>query len=348
MVDIILSVDSFFNDDEKKKVSRNKGKSLIQFPENYVVLDIETTGLNPNFDDIIEVSALKVCHGEIVDFFTSLIRPVRLVSVYDDSHDPSCIILRGKAYKRMFDPIDSFITDLTGITNKMLVSAPYIQDVLPSLQRFIGNEIIIGYNVNFDINFLFDQFKLMDIHFKNDFVDVMRIARKLLPELPNHKLQTVSEYFNFSTDSMHRGVEDCKLTFRCLSEMKKIILDKFGSYDAFSDLFKKYTLHSSDIISTTTDYDETHILYGKNCVFTGTLELMTRKEAMQHVVNIGGFCQDNVTKKTNFLILGNNDYCSSIKDGKSNKHKKAEALKLNGQDIEIIAESTFYDLLQQN
>ena len=68
---------------------------------------------------------------------------------------------------------------------------------------------------------------------------------------------------------------------------------------------------------------------------------------MQIVADLGGINEDTVTKKTNFLILGNNDYCSSIKDGKSSKHKKAEKNKLKGQNIEIIPESVFYDMISE-
>ena len=72
---------------------------------------------------------------------------------------------------------------------------------------------------------------------------------------------------------------------------------------------------------------------------------MIRKEAMQIVVNSGGKIGNTVTKKTNYLILGNNTYCTLIKDGKSNKQKKAEKLKLDGQDIEILSEDVFYDMI---
>ncbi len=66
---------------------------------------------------------------------------------------------------------------------------------------------------------------------------------------------------------------------------------------------------------------------------------------MQAVVNIGGICGDSVTKKTNFLILGNNDFCMSIKEGKSSKQKKAEALILKGQDLMILSESAFFEYI---
>lgn len=93
------------------------------------------------------------------------------------------------------------------------------------------------------------------------------------------------------------------------------------------------------------DIDETNPFYEKECIFTGKLERLVRKEAQQLVVNMGGHCGTSVTKKTNFLILGNNDYCKSIKDGKSSKQKKAESLKLKGQDIEVIPEDVFYEML---
>jgi len=72
---------------------------------------------------------------------------------------------------------------------------------------------------------------------------------------------------------------------------------------------------------------------------------MNRKDAMQTVVNLGAILDNSVTKKTNYLILGNNDYNVCLKGEKSSKHKKAEKLKLEGQDIEIIDENSFYDIL---
>lgn len=72
---------------------------------------------------------------------------------------------------------------------------------------------------------------------------------------------------------------------------------------------------------------------------------MTRAEAMQIVVNVGGKCENNVTKKTNYLIIGNLDYCSNVKGQKSSKMKKAEDYKLKGYDITVIPESVFYDML---
>ena len=101
-------------------------------------------------------------------------------------------------------------------------------------------------------------------------------------------------------------------------------------------------------ITVIVETKKTHPLYGKVCVFTGKLELMSREQAAQLVVNLGGTCGNGVTKKTNYLILGNNDYCSTIKDGKSSKQKKAEQLILSGQDLQIIPEDVFYELVLEN
>jgi DNA polymerase-3 subunit epsilon len=106
-------------------------------------------------------------------------------------------------------------------------------------------------------------------------------------------------------------------------------------------------LRAANITATTTNFDETTSVYGKVFCFTGALQKMDRKDAMQIVVNLGGQCGDGVTKDTNYLVLGNNDYCASIKDGKSGKHKKAETYKANGMDIEIISENVFYEMLAE-
>lgn len=184
----------------------------------------------------------------------------------------------------------------------------------------------------------------------NNFIDTLRIARKILPELKHHRLDDLTEYFNKEMRSEHRSLNDCTLTNDIYNELVALALDKYETVENFKKQFKKH--HSSsavkakEIVAQTTEFDEEHPLYVKTCVFTGTLEKMLRKDAMQIVVDLGGICGDTVTSQTNYLILGNNDYCKNIKDGKSNKQKKAEKLKKQGQDIEIISENVFYDMIE--
>lgn len=293
----------------------NKGKSLIDFPSDYIVLDLETTGFDTRYDKIIEICMLEVKDNIIVSTFNKLINPGI--------------------------EIDEYVQELTGITNEMLKDAPSISDLSNEILEILGNNIIIGHNISFDVNFLYDN---LDGKVTNDVIDTLRISRKLLPDLNHHRLIDLVNYYNISKNGFHRAKLDCDYTFALYNIFKENISDK----EAFINSFNKIShnkLHASDIISVNTEFDEEHPFFGKNFVFTGTLDTCKRSDAMQLVVDKGGNCQDNITKHTNYLVLGNNDYCSSIKDGKSNKQKKAEQLLLSGADISIISENVFFDML---
>lgn len=326
-------------------IKRNKGKSLLDFPSDYVMIDVETTGLSPEYDSIIEISAIKVVDNVATDTFTSLIQPDNYYYVDEDEDSCEYVILNDD--KVFF--VDSFITQLTGITNEMLLSAPCLSSVLPDFLKFIGGSILVGYNVNFDVNFLYDSIlEHCRVELKNDFIDALRIARRLLADLPRRKLDDLIVHYDITPRSMHRGLSDCEKTIDIYNCLKKDTLDKYGSIDAFKAECKrqKRGIRAEDTTAETDEFDESHPLYNQVCVFTGTLERMARKEAMQLVSNVGGINGNSVTKKTNYLILGNNDYCSSIKDGKSNKQKRAEDLILKGQDLQIIPENVFYEMVE--
>lgn len=302
---------------------REKGKSIILFPNNYVIVDIETTGLSAEWDSILEIGAIKVENDIITDRFHSFI-----------------------AYN---DEIPQFITYLTGITNEMLIGAPLPQNAINDFCQFLGNNLIVGYNVNFDINFLYDY--RMNYHSQkltNDYIDCMRIARKLFPELQHHRLKDMVEFLNIPTEKAHRALDDCLTTNSLFTKLHKIAVERFGSEEMFYNEFR-HSSHGSfnlkELTPKNKSFDISHPLYGKSCVFTGKLEKLLRKDAAQAVLDIGGKIENNVTRKTDFLILGNNDYCPSIKDGKSSKQKKAESLIEKGQDLSIITENDFYDLI---
>lgn len=312
--------------EKSKPIYRNKkGKSEIVFPLDYVVIDLETTGFSADYDEIIEISCIRVRNGEISDTFSSLVKPE--------------------------NEIDEYISELTGITNEMVFNSPSIKSVLPKVVDFIGSDIVVGHNVSFDVNFIYDVCSsLLDIFFSNDYVDTMRISRKLYPELRHHRLKDIVEHLNIEHGEFHRSLNDCDMTQKCFEAMRKEAYAKYPTPEDFSFAFSRkahFKLDSRSLSTNNTEFDTSHPLYGKLCVFTGVLEKIERKDAMQIVLDFGGQCGNNVTKKTNYLILGNNDYCSTIKDGKSTKQKKAEEYKLSGCDIEIIPENVFYDMIEQ-
>ena len=296
--------------------SSNYTKQLI---DDYCVLDTETTGLSAYYDEIIEIGILRVRNNEIVDRYDQLIKP-------------------------NFD-IDGFITALTGITNEMLEGMPSIADVKTAVLSFIGEDIILGHNTSFDMRFLNEGF---NEQLTNRYMDTMQFARKLYPELKHYSLSDLTDYLGLHNNE-HRALADCIAMKELYDAVKTRMVEKNL---VIEDLWPASGSHGGkgiDIKAIKPDevvVDKDGFFYNRHVVFTGKLEKMVRKDAMQLVVNLGGVLDNSVTKQTNYLILGDNDYNAILKGEKSSKHKKAEKLKLEGQDIEIIDERTFYDLLE--
>lgn len=161
-----------------------KGKSIIAFPNRYVVIDIETTGLDSKNNNIIEIAALRYENGKKMSSFQQLICP--------NEH------------------ISSFITNLTGISDEMVKDCPDIYETIIAFKEFVGDDILVGYNVNFDINFLYDHLKVTHNQIlNNDFVDVLRLARRVLPFLDHHRQTDVASYFGIDIQGAHRAEKDC-------------------------------------------------------------------------------------------------------------------------------------------
>ena len=168
------------------EVRPHKGTSLLAFPADFTVVDLETTGYPGTGAEIIEISALRFRDDRFESSFSSLLKPSA--------------------------PIPYFITSLTGITNAMVEKARDRKGVLRDFLSFLQGDIIIGHNVNFDVNFLYDELsRYLDYDLTNDFVDVMRLSRKYLPWLPNHKQVTLAEYFGQDTTGSHRAGRDTEI-----------------------------------------------------------------------------------------------------------------------------------------
>lgn len=308
---------------------RIRGKSLIELPRCYIIIDLETTGLSFNYDHIIEIGMLKIENDRIIDMYESLIQPNNFY---------------GNGY------LDPSITSLTGITDEILMDAPLFYEVSNDIINFIGHSIIVSHNVHFDINFLYDYLLRYNNHtLSNDCWDLLRRSRAVLPDLENHKLITVANFFDYEYIP-HRSLSDCQSTLEMINRLKGYLYDNniklinlFKSKKC-KPKFDLRTLKSENPI----DNNQDCVFYNKYICFTGKLEAFTRKEAAQISVNLGAYAQNQVTKKTDFLILGDFDYVSNIKKGKkSSKLRKAEQYKEKGQEINIINESTFIQLIDE-
>ena len=163
------------NNKENKKLTKDK-------ETNFVAIDVETTGLSPVYNELIEISAIKYEKAKKKDTFSTLIKPKKEIS--------------------------DTITNITGITNEMVKNAPNIEQVMPKLIDFIGDYPIVAHNANFDYSFL--QNNSQKSFSKNKVIDTVAISRKMLPSLPNHKLNTVSKYIGIEEDGFHRAEFDCE------------------------------------------------------------------------------------------------------------------------------------------
>jgi len=196
-----------------RSIRAKKGHNSLSFPKEYVVIDIETTGLSPSHDSIIELSALRIKDYKAVDKFSSLVNP---------------------GFK-----INAFIEQLTGITNEMLHSASYIEDVLPFFIEFVGESHIVGHNVNFDINFIYDTcIKILNKPFCNDFTDTLYLSKKILKNLPHHRLSDLSKYYQIGYEGAHRALVDCQITQQCFIKLYEDILTQYSCLENFHNSFK--------------------------------------------------------------------------------------------------------------
>ena len=217
----------------------------------------------------------------------------------------------------------------------MVENAPKIENVIDNIISFIADKTIVGHNVSFDINFLYDNiYELSAKKLTNNYMDTLYLARKIIPNIENHKLTTLK---HISTEKSHRAYDDAYACYTIYESLKTIAYEKNISVS-------KNLLSAKDIASTTNNYDENNIFFGKSICFTGTLKI-ARKEAMQIIANLGGIPVDGVNKKTDFLVIGMQDY-TRVKDGKSNKQLKAEELMLKGHNVQILSENVFYDMVE--
>lgn len=160
-----------------------KSLRVNEYPDDYIVFDIETSGLNPVKDKIIEIGAVKYIDNKKVDEFNYLIDPkIKLQKI---------------------------ITDVTGLTDDDLVNKPSIKEVLPKFIDFIKDYPVIGHNVSFDIDFINYNLKLLHYsELDNKVIDTLFLSRITIYDIKNHRLKTLKDYLNLDYES-HRSICDC-------------------------------------------------------------------------------------------------------------------------------------------
>ena len=304
----------------------HKGSSLIDFPKDYIILDLETSDISYFYGSIIEIAAKKFVDHKLDSSFISLINPG--------------------------SKIPSFITSLTGISNAMVKDAPYFRQIAKDLHEFLGDSVLMAHNANFDINFLYDSFEDLNLILSNDFVDTLRLARILVKDSENHKLKTLAKHFNISLPS-HRAevdVDTTKILYSNLIDLNTENPDKVKNFlkgQKKSNGYYPPSIDFREVVSQLNhqDMDPHNPFYKKNICLSGKLELMSKLEAAQKLVDLGAKVQNTITTSSHILVYGNLDYQIEKYGKKSSKHRKAEELQGKGYKIEVMSEITFVKLL---
>ncbi len=226
---MLYGVEAYLVDDLKTVVTNSKNQSL---DDDYVVFDIETTGFSPLYNKIIEIGAVKVSKGEIVDKFSTFINPE--------------------------EPIPYRIEQLTGISDNMVMDAPLVENILPKFLEFSEGCVMVAHNADFDMSFIISEGKKIGIEKTYTIVDTVALARMLLPQISKYKLDNVAKALNVSLENHHRAVDDAGCTaeiFVKFIEMLKV--RDISSLDAINEMgttsvgrIKKLPTHHAIIIAT--------------------------------------------------------------------------------------------------
>jgi DNA polymerase III epsilon subunit family exonuclease len=163
--------------------------------KNYVVIDLETTGLSPARDDIVELSAVRFRNFKPADIYSTLVYPENGIKYY--------------------------ASKVNGITADMVADAPYIEDVADEFIEFVSKDrIVVGQNIDFDLRFLSSNGIEISPR-SHDIYDTMHMARRHLcgGEVQNHKLDTLCRYYKIVNTDAHRGVGDCKATGKLFAKL---------------------------------------------------------------------------------------------------------------------------------
>ena len=226
---IIYGVEAYLVDDLKDIIVDSKGQSLN---DSYVVFDLETTGLSPDKNKIIEIGAVKVVDGAITERFSTFVNPEV--------------------------PIPYNIEQLTSIKDDMVLDAPRIEEILPEFMKFCEGTVMVAHNAEFDTGFIRKNCERMGLPFDFTIADTVALARILLPQLNRVKLDTVAKAVGVSLDHHHRAVDDAACTaeifvkfIEMLHERGMETLDDVNQMGATSpELVKKLKSHHAIILAT--------------------------------------------------------------------------------------------------
>ena len=225
--------------------------------KTYVALDLETTGLNPATDRIIEIGAVKVVEGEVVSTLSTLI-------------DPQV-------------PISFRVSELTGIDASMIAGQPVIDDLITDILEFTEDLPILGHNIIFDYSFLKKAAVNNRLTFEKDGIDTLKMARRILPELEHRGLEYLCGYFGIRPEKSHRAMDDAISAMKIYEKLFEIAPQDTG----FTELVGlNYTVkHDTPITPAQISYLSKLTAYHK-VPLEAKIESLTKSQASRMIDGI--------------------------------------------------------------
>lgn len=198
-IKLIFGMEAYMVDDGVPIVHHPKPRLVME--DTYVIFDVETTGLSAAYDTVIELAAVKMKGGEVIDRFERFANPHRTLSAK--------------------------IKELTHITDEMLIGAPEVGEVFREFHQFIGDAVLVAHNARFDMGFLTIGFAREGLPpIENPVLDTLELARNLLKDLKNHRLDTLTSYYGINLTQHHRAVYDAEATGHLLFKMLETLKEK--------------------------------------------------------------------------------------------------------------------------
>ena len=193
---VIFGCEMYMIDDEALMITNPKDKKIDE--EEFVVFDIETTGLNSHTNKIIEIGAVKIKAGRIIDRYSQLINPGISIPYH--------------------------ITEITSITNEQVANQPKIDEVIGKFVEFIGDAVLVAHNAPFDMGFIKRDIKeYLNIDLESSVIDTLQMARDLFPDFKKYGLGDLNKALGLALEKHHRAVDDSQAT----ANMFIIFLEKY-------------------------------------------------------------------------------------------------------------------------
>ena len=225
--------------------------------DSYVCLDLETTGLDPKKDKIIEIGAVRVRNGETDAILETFVNP-------------------GRA-------LEERITELTGIVDERLKDAPDIREILPELLDFIGDDILLGHSVLFDYSFVKRAAVNEKLTFEKNGIDTLKLARKFLPDLESRSLEFLCRHFEIE-HSAHRAIADAKATSALYKKLAELFSD--GHEEDFKPIPLKYNVKRDTPVTIPQKNQLYKLLDRHKLKVDYDVEKLTRSEASRIIAQL--------------------------------------------------------------